>query len=561
MNYGTLRFTNDTYRSSLWRMDSRIKATEKFVDDLNFASGPERARVATGVITSVLLPGKVIKGVQAIRNKIILGNSGPPMFKPRLNREPRTSDISFLSVSDIRTGQYANYNGPLLYIIDNNRQLKILPNKLTIPESANTTTGKWLTFDQIKINHNDFGRKPFVYAAGEIIIDNGKIVGINNISGTYCPIEVVKFQGGLHELSTIQRHVIGKYFPEVKESGFPFNRSLYNDIRKPSDIEHFYKPPLIQTILKEGALAQSGLATYQNRDGQHSDSGLFPSAYGAAITTQNNNNTNSFLRNPFFFNQPFMTQPWNNAIQPWHTMLPSWNNLYNQKPTMFEMQMKIGQLVSFFPQSELSIKSSFEMAFGGKVTSSDFYSALSSCPSVVNFRGYLCSSTALSNLSLSSFGCLLGSTSLRSTYNSFNSLYYNLLMHNLGFIGGVAAKVGVIKAPFIDDVNIIAFKSEDGKQPFSDQQLKQICAELKGAIFTYNTFPFFSLHFNDKGQLYPVIHPAYNGTEVGKVIGFLDYLMKCYLNGAGYSEDLNAMIFTSSINGALITPTLAEMAR
>ena len=312
---------------------------------------------------------------------------------------------------------------------------------------------------------------------------------------------------------------------------------MYNDIRKPSDIEHFYKPPLIQTILKEGALAQAGLAAYQNRDGQHSDSGLFPSAYGAAITTQNNNNTNSFLRNPFFFNQPFMTQPWNNAIQPWHTMLPSWNNLYNQKPTMFEMQMKIGQLVSFFPQSELSIKSSFEMAFGGKVTSSDFYSALSSCPSVVNFRGYLCSSTALSNLSLSSFGCLLGSTSLSSTYNSFNSLYYNLLMHNLGFIGGVAAKVGVIKAPFIDDANIIAFKSEDGKQPFSDQQLKQICAELKGAIFTYNTFPFFSLHFNDKGQLYPVIHPAYNGTEVGKVIGFLDYLMKCYLNGAGYSED------------------------
>lgn len=71
---------------------------------------------------------------------------------------------------------------------------------------------------------------------------------------------------------------------------------------------------------------------------------------------------------------------------------------------------------------------------------------------------------------------------------------------------------------------------------FNQDDLKQIMRELAIGIFMHDTYPFFSLHFNNSACLYPVIHPAYQNTLVGEVISLLDYYMKGYLNGGFFEK-------------------------
>jgi hypothetical protein len=82
----------------------------------------------------------------------------------------------------------------------------------------------------------------------------------------------------------------------------------------------------------------------------------------------------------------------------------------------------------------------------------------------------------------------------------------------------------------------ITFPFLTKEAPFSNQWLQQIIRELAQNIYLHNTFPFYSLHFTKAGTLYSVIHPGYQNTLVGKVIGMIDYFMKGYLNGGYFNE-------------------------
>ncbi|HLB52803.1 MAG TPA: ankyrin repeat domain-containing protein [Chlamydiales bacterium] len=112
-----------------------------------------------------------------------------------------------------------------------------------------------------------------------------------------------------------------------------------------------------------------------------------------------------------------------------------------------------------------------------------------------------------------------------------------------GDIGGVACSTAYIEGLFDNPETL--FESEhffcvpglpDGKLPFSNVELRQILRELAIGVYTHSTIPFFSLHFNEKADQYPVIHPAYENTLVGRIISMLDYIMKGYLNGGVFTE-------------------------
>lgn len=111
-----------------------------------------------------------------------------------------------------------------------------------------------------------------------------------------------------------------------------------------------------------------------------------------------------------------------------------------------------------------------------------------------------------------------------------------------GSIGGIGNEVGIIKGLFDtvnglkEDRHYFHVPSIDGKMPFSNEALQQILRELAVGIYVHDTVPFFSLHFNSDSNMYPVIHPAYQNTLVGRVISLLDYYMKGFLNGAFFEE-------------------------
>ena len=106
----------------------------------------------------------------------------------------------------------------------------------------------------------------------------------------------------------------------------------------------------------------------------------------------------------------------------------------------------------------------------------------------------------------------------------------------------IYSRVGQIKGMFesveslFEDEHVFVVPAVDGNMPFTNDELKQILRELAIGIFVHDTVPFFSLHFNGDGNMYPVIHPVYENTLIGRFMGMLDYYMKGFLNGAFFDE-------------------------
>lgn len=164
------------------------------------------------------------------------------------------------------------------------------------------------------------------------------------------------------------------------------------------------------------------------------------------------------------------------------------------------------------------------------------------------FSAYLRASAQLGlgyNLSLAEFRSVLSSTSLIASYNSVHSsASVRAVLDFYREIGGVGTEVACITDLVNSETQIeaedyqLCFSQDD--LPVENHLLVQIAHELYQGYFTHKTLPFFSLHFNKDGALYPVIHPAYQNTLVGKIIGFLDYWMKGFLNGGIFDEDFLA---------------------
>jgi len=154
------------------------------------------------------------------------------------------------------------------------------------------------------------------------------------------------------------------------------------------------------------------------------------------------------------------------------------------------------------------------------------------------------------SLSVSDFSISLVFSGLLKSYDLSGKWGspWSLLRHGMGVfskyfkgeVGGVATDVAVI-SDMVDSSThaeaedyFLCFPTKT--LPASDAMIRQIKAEMADAYFNHDTLPFFSLHFNQHGFLYPVIHPAFEHTLTGNIIGMLDYWMKGFLNGGVFDE-------------------------
>lgn len=111
-----------------------------------------------------------------------------------------------------------------------------------------------------------------------------------------------------------------------------------------------------------------------------------------------------------------------------------------------------------------------------------------------------------------------------------------------GAIGGVGNTACIVEGLFSslkeleENHHLFFIPTSEGKQPFKIEDLEQIVRELAVGIYVFDAVPCFSLHFDPDTNMFPVIHPCYRRTLVGKVIGLLDYYMKGFLHGAFFDE-------------------------
>lgn len=133
-----------------------------------------------------------------------------------------------------------------------------------------------------------------------------------------------------------------------------------------------------------------------------------------------------------------------------------------------------------------------------------------------------------------------------------------------GSIGGVGCSSELIRGLFDSPESLFETRHyffipglEEGL--VSQGELSQVLRELTIGIYQYDTIPFFSLHFNPERHLFPIIHPAYQNTLVGKVVSMLDYFMKGYINGVIYSEEFVYKWAEEAAEGRVIPPSVDKL--
>lgn len=169
------------------RMETRINSVKKAYTDFETGSLEYKVEVISEIVTSIYLPGSIIREVKAVGNLHNFGIVNPPKFHNRgmLDELPlEIPAIKQYSVSDIRS--VSGYYKTFLYVFTTDGQLIITPPNSTKPfiRTAKLAGKDWITMD---LYHADLAKMKPVYAAGELLVKDGKIIRVNNASGHYIP--------------------------------------------------------------------------------------------------------------------------------------------------------------------------------------------------------------------------------------------------------------------------------------------------------------------------------------------------------------------------------------
>lgn len=252
---------------------------------------------------------------------------------------------------------------------------------------------------------------------------------------------------------------------------------------------------------KQTAQAQTNLYTTRMRD-----HGLNPFAAPSCFSTPH---FSTFTAQPFSYFSPHFS---------------NFNNYSSYNATPFH---KTWQLPSYI---QSVIKNAVQQE-ASKI-SPNLFNAYMKAQSDLGF-GY--------SLSYSEFSTVVKTTSLTMSYNNCNpAANVRDVMNFMREIGGVGHDVGIIE----DLIDSEAQQSEafflcflTKNLPLSVELCEQMAREIANAYHNHKTLPFMSLHPNEFGYMYLVLHPAFQDTLVGVIISLLDYWMKGYLNGGIYDEN------------------------
>ena len=220
---------------------------------------------------------------------------------------------------------------------------------------------------------------------------------------------------------------------------------------------------------------------------------------------------------PYQFNNPYSSKP----------------NYQQSKPSSFQIRSEVNKVLK-----DKGYRNGLD-----SLSPTEQWRLVSQVEQLCSFSNHAMSTGYSSLINQGGFRSTLSMTGLMSSYNSYNiSSAVREAVASSGVIGGVASQVSII-TDLVDSTShananeyFFCFRASS-VSTLKDDLINQIAYELHEAYFKHKTLPFFSLHFNNKGFLYPVIHPAYENTLIGEVIAFLDYWMKGYLNGGVFDLD------------------------
>ena len=201
------------YLDSSQRMQNRIDSVKSSVKD--FVSAPLESQIESlsAMGTSIIVPYSIIKEVKYLQNVKKFGVGNPPEFHP-LGSANLDYKIKTFAIDETRKLKGLN-DMIYVYTVDNELLIsktfqKTFDRTLFDPMMADKSGGF-----NIQVLHPELAKLRPVYAAGEVIINEGKIIELTNFSGHYQPT-------GFHLATTVENAFKKAGYTEV-------NASIYSE--------------------------------------------------------------------------------------------------------------------------------------------------------------------------------------------------------------------------------------------------------------------------------------------------------------------------------------------
>jgi len=495
------------YHDAVNRMDGRINEINKAGNNFANAPWPEQVRMASMAVssigTNIYAPGLMINSVKAMMNIQKIGVPfNPPSFHNWIGDAPTTLAVPTYSLIDIRAMQGSK---ACIFVITESKQLIIAPTNYMRESKVLNHLGESTT--RVSINHHDLAQGKPILSGGELLFKDGMMTDMIGKTGHYLTdgyflkrfTEKIFKNDGYTEAAGKFKHVE------------TFNSNFANETIKTPNNNMNPLPPTgvgvgVLNIIAEGLKNQRAEQDHKQKQEAHEKIVREEKAHQAANLHADRAAHQRVIANTRCFNLPYdsFTHRVNTYNLVWRA----------EQHAILEFRLRYGSCPSWVEQQ---IRSS--------VHSTAFFATS------LNY-GY--------HSGLSEFNLTLIATGLINSYNAYNfGSYMYSPWGSYGFIGGVATEVSTIsdmidsKAHALADAWYLCFPSKN--LPLKEGMVEQIESELAIA-FEQKTLPFFSLHFNQNGFLYPVMHPCFQNTLIGLIIGLLDYWMKGYLNGGIYDE-------------------------